>query len=332
MSRSASPIQQGDGDAAPVEDSSASASAPSAAASAPVAVSASAPVAVSPAPNSTGLVSAVSIKLPPYWTAHPQLWFCQVESLFSTRGMRADSSRFHHVVAALPPEVALVVSDFLMHPPGNGRYEGLKKTLIQRTTASSQKRLRQLLTSEELGDRKPSQLLRNMRRLLGETQPADESLLGELFLQHLPTNVQAILASARIDTLEEQATMADKIMEVVPSSLPFIAAVDVPPRETALPRDAAIPQNVAAPSCDAAIRVLTAELAALRKDISTLKKQFRPPRLRSHSHSRQTTGVGASSTSSTVSTDSGLCFYHAKYAEKARYCTQPCTYQKEPGN
>ena len=64
-----------------------------------------------------------------------------------------------------------------------------------------------------------------MQQLLGDT-PTDGSLVRELFLQRLPTNVRMVLASARRDaSLEELAYMADKIMEV---ASPSIATVQVP--------------------------------------------------------------------------------------------------------
>lgn len=41
-----------------------------------------------------------------------------------------------------------------------------KKEFVKRTSASEQQQLRQLLTAEQLGDRKPTQVLRQMHQLL----------------------------------------------------------------------------------------------------------------------------------------------------------------------
>ena len=102
-------------------------------------------------------------------------------------------------------------------------YEKLKHQLIARIADSEHQKLRQLLTAEELGDRKPSQLLRKMLLLLGDkAKMIDSSLLRELFLQRLPTNMQMILASADSMTLDKLAETADRIMDV---ATPTISSV-----------------------------------------------------------------------------------------------------------
>ena len=78
-----------------------------------------------------------------------------------------------------------------------------------------------MFNAEELGDRKPSQLLRRMQQLLGDkANNTDAAFMRELFLQRLPPNVRMVLASTP-DTgnITELAQLADKVMEVATPSV-----------------------------------------------------------------------------------------------------------------
>ncbi|KAH6924725.1 hypothetical protein HPB50_022753 [Hyalomma asiaticum] len=167
-------------------------------------------------------ISAVDIRLPPFWTADPQLWFLQVESQFTARRITAELTKYHHVVASLPPAIASEIRDLLVAPPAENAYTTLKQLLISRLTPS-EPRLQQLLHYTDLGDRTPSQLLRHMRQLLhtadATTTDADSRLLRELFLQRLPVNVRMILASAADKRLSELAELADSVLAVAPPSV-----------------------------------------------------------------------------------------------------------------
>ncbi|PIK55880.1 gag-pol polyprotein [Apostichopus japonicus] len=159
-------------------------------------------------------VAAVALKLPPYWPNDPAVWFAQVQAQFMTRGITSEQTQFAYIVSALQPEIAQEVRDILMNPPTDTPYSHLKAELIRRTSVSEQKRLHQLLTQEELGDRKPSQLLRRMEQLLGSDK-LDETIFKQLFLQRLPHHVQTILASSRDDMKVTQlADLADRIIDV----------------------------------------------------------------------------------------------------------------------
>ena len=100
-------------------------------------------------------VSAVTVKIPPFWPADPQVWFAQVEAQFSMRNITSQRTKFNHVVAWLAPEFATEVRDLLLQPPADTPYDVLHAQLIKQTAASEQRRLRQLFTAEELGDRTP---------------------------------------------------------------------------------------------------------------------------------------------------------------------------------
>ncbi|MBA4719450.1 MAG: hypothetical protein HRO68_10300, partial [Nitrosopumilus sp.] len=119
-------------------------------------------------------------------------------------------------MASLSPEFATEVRDLIIRPPDDSPYDALREQLIKRTTASAQRKLQQLFNAEELGDKKPTQLLRKIQQLLGKRATTfDGTFLRELFLQRLPNHVRMILAStSSTSSLEELAELADKIMDV----------------------------------------------------------------------------------------------------------------------
>ncbi|XP_064463309.1 uncharacterized protein LOC135374241 [Ornithodoros turicata] len=164
----------------------------------------------------------IAVRLPPFWPQNPTVWFLQVECQFSLASVTNQLTKFRHVVCVFPPDVAAQIADVL-GALAVAPYDALKAAILDRTTASERKRIHQLLIAKELGDRRRSQLLRDMQALLGERAPTfDQALLKKLFFQRLPANVQMILATASDLQLPQLAAHADKIMEV---STPHIAAV-----------------------------------------------------------------------------------------------------------
>ena len=247
-------------------------------------------------------VSAVSIKLPPFWPADPEVWFAQVEAQFTTRGVTTQKTRFDYVVSSLSPEFATEVRDLLLKPPAETPYDKLKAELIKRTAASEQRKLQQLLGGEELGDRKPTQLLRRMQQLLGDKLSASadaNSFLRELFLQRLPPNVRMVLASTdgSMD-LNNLADMADKVMEV---ATPAISAITNPRGDSS------------------EVKQLREEVTRLADLVASLTTQSRS-RPRSTSRHRRPQSPAPQHSPS----DDSYCWYHSKYGENARKCKEPC--------
>lgn len=70
---------------------------------------------------STPAVIATELKLPNFWPKNPRVWFSQVEARFQLRHITSQSTKYLHVVAALPPEIAetkcRLSTTFWFHPP-----------------------------------------------------------------------------------------------------------------------------------------------------------------------------------------------------------------------
>ncbi len=58
-------------------------------------------------------VSAVSLKLPPFWTEQPEAWFVESEAQFALRKITSSLAKFYHVTAFLPQETIVSVLDIV---------------------------------------------------------------------------------------------------------------------------------------------------------------------------------------------------------------------------
>ena len=236
-------------------------------------------------------IAAINLKLPPFWPSGPDVWFAQVVAQFATRSITAQKTKFEYVVASLSPEYATEVRNLILHPPPATRpYDTLRDKLIKRTAASDQRLLQQLLHSEELGNRKPSQLLCKMQQLLGDSAAAtDSTFVHGLFIQRLPAYARMVLAStADTTSLEDLADLADLADRVVEAAPTHIAGISEQLRSE--------------------VNRLTDLVAALSTKDRPSRRRALTPR-RSPSPARQV-----------------LCWYHEQFGSAARKCRPPCSH------
>nr|VZI28064.1 unnamed protein product [Spirometra erinaceieuropaei] len=119
----------------------------------------------------------------------------------------------------------LEVNPGRVKPPADYPYPALKAEILRLDAISDRQRYHQLIKEESLGERKPSELLRRMRTLLGDME-VDEKLVKEMFLERLPADVQTILASGSQDlTLSHFAEVAERMIEVQRFQPPSVAQI-----------------------------------------------------------------------------------------------------------
>ncbi|GFQ69388.1 uncharacterized protein TNCT_216581 [Trichonephila clavata] len=131
-----------------------------------------------------------------------------MESQFVLAGITSEITKFYHVVSALQPEELGIVGDIILNPPAVKPYAALRARLCSQYAESEEQRLRGRISGMQLGDRKPSRLLLEIR------SKADSRISEELLksIQRLPTHVQQMSISN--DQLDKLAEMAGGIMAV----------------------------------------------------------------------------------------------------------------------
>jgi len=258
-------------------------------------------------------VSSVAFRAPPFLKSNPRAWFLQMESCFKETGTKSDDRKFHRTVSALEAEVVIQVVDILANPPATDKYAALKERVMECYADSESKRLQTLLQGISLGDRRPSQLLREMRDLAGERM--DDSLLKDLWLQRLPAHVRAVLVLCP-SPLTALAGIADKVCEANAS----------PPNYAV----AAVASSKAAPPAPSSgqppVEELVAMVAALRADFQKLSNKLDAAPRRNRSSSRRRSGSRHRSQSPSPTANPDHCWYHQTFGGAARKCKSPCSF------
>jgi len=175
------------------------------------------------------LIAAVSkVDLPAFWDADPVLWFRQCESAFRRAGTVSSGVKFDHVVGKLPNAVSLSCRSLLLsiNFEDKDAYERLKDHLCRNYSKSKWQQGYSLLDHPALGDRRPSQLLQDMRALLPDKE-VEGVLFQCLFLKRLPTTMSDAVMAAGLENIEDMAAMADRLHDKPATA--GVAAVTVQP-------------------------------------------------------------------------------------------------------
>ncbi|XP_045445609.1 uncharacterized protein LOC123653660 [Melitaea cinxia] len=251
----------------------------------------------------------VSARLPPFCPEEPELWFALVEGQFTISGITRDATKFYYVVGQLDNEISREVKDIIISPPPTNKFLKLKTELIKRLASSKEKKIKQLLMHEELGDRKPSQFLRHLKSLAGANVPDD--FLRTIWVSRLPHGIQTVLAGQPSSTcIDDLADLADRVHELATPS-PVVASASQPQA-----------------SSSSAVEALTKEVAELRRQFQQLASERRSRSNTRSARSSQRRSASRSKRSQSNFRKYPLCLYHWKFGVKASKCIKPCDFKE----
>ena len=172
--------------------------------------------------DSNALLAAAAareVKLPTFCAAEAVSWFQRAEIQFRLKRETSRARIADHVLAALPQDVFVFLSDWLAGQGDSVDYDQLKGRLLRKFVATPEQRANKLLalSRQPLGDLCASTAFREMRALTrmpqgdGTTQTLD--LLRVLWLQRLPSDVRRGITEFSVLSDDELIKLADALQE-----------------------------------------------------------------------------------------------------------------------
>lgn len=114
-----------------------------------------------------GRIMYARLPMPTVTNTNIEAWFTSMEYWFDASGITADRQRFSTILAAIDPNVLAQLTDVLREQPEIGKYDFIKRKLIAHFADSEQRKLNRLLSEMPLGDKRPSELFHEMKRVAG---------------------------------------------------------------------------------------------------------------------------------------------------------------------
>lgn len=238
------------------------------------------------------VINANSQRLPSFYIDDPETWFLQADAIFKAERIISQNTRFYKVFGQLPQQIVTQIAD-LAETPGDAPYDALKKRLIEIFGATRSQKIQETLDHTQLGDQRPSQVLRKMKVQLGSS--VTEEILQVLWTRTLPLRVQAIIVAFDKENLERKAEIADQVINISEQST--ISPINNEP------------QNM--------VQDLQEQVERLTKKLDRLQSS------KEYNHQMPTENKRHS-----FNNNDNFCYYHKRWGRWARNCQQPCQWRQ----
>ena len=252
--------------------------------------------------------------LPPFTPEDPNHWLKLCDAHFSLKNIDSPREKIYYILTSLPYELQRELDAALSYTT-DAEYTEFKTLGLSATALPAQKRINQLISSEELGDQKPSVFLRHLKSLAG-SQADNEEFIKPLFLKRLPSSISQILASMPQSNVDELARSADAIIHYRSESIGNISAFGA--NQGHEPNRAMVEQL-------SLLRATVANLSEQLKDVTRRLQNLETDAGRTRGRS-----VNKFRSHSRTNRSSGMCFYHEKFGTRANRCQKPCNFTDNP--
>lgn len=236
--------------------------------------------------NEDTRIATISLKIP-IWFEDTTLWLKQVESAFEiTRPkITSEKTKYYHILNNLPPHILKIVSDKLDAETPTP-YTTLVTAIKERTRSSSASSYNRLVNIT-LDNRRPYELLAELRRNSENLNGFSYEMLREAFIKAMPDYVRRVLIPMlKTTSLDTLAEIADHLISAE--------------------RDSKMSSGIHSIEQDKP----SEGKPALEQQIAELQEQ-----------------IASLSYNGGTSYQQKLCFYHRKFGYRAFRCVQPCQWR-----
>lgn len=261
----------------------------------------------------------INVRIPAFWPEHPELWFIQLEAQFALQRVTSEITRYRWVIANLEPRYATEILDLITSPPENNPYSTIRLALITRLTESRQARLHQLLAGQELGDRRPSQMLRHLRSI-DSTVP--ENIVRTVWLDHLPEAVRTVVTTQMEMPADQLGQIADSVFDVVGG----VRLAAVSNQRADLQNNNNRPGIIQTTPVPNDNRSFNPQVSAIERQVAELTRQVTAFIAHDRRFNRSQPKPKAAQQNSNNGNNGRLCWFHFRFRERARKCIEPCNW------
>ena len=250
-------------------------------------------------------------ELPAFDKRNVAIWIRRVENAFIRSNVTAARDKFAFIEAKFGVDADPNINELLYGDATTENWEAFMAYLKETYGKSTRDKTAAILDPTPRGSRRLSQLLADVRERMGDVTL--DQLLKERVLRELPTDIRQLLAKPAKDlNAKDTAALADEYFTREGQRAFKNATVNsVQPASRPVQADA--PEIID----DASINAV--------RNGARPKQNAAPNRSNARSKSRpRTNGAGY------VHVNPELCYYHDRYAAKARNCNPGCKWAKSP--